>query len=90
MKILKAKTIRLNWLKRIKERGVFHPKNKFNIKYKTELVITNFNKLDTFKADIQSMSNSFINIMKQGDSEVKIKLEFNNKSKINQLINKYF
>jgi hypothetical protein len=90
MKILKAKMIRLNWIQRIKERGIFHPKNKINIKYKTEITVTNFDKLDAFKADIQSMRNSFIDIMKHSDSEVKIKLEFYNKKKMNQLMNKHF
>ena len=42
------------------------------------------------KKDVQSAGESFIDIMKQADSKVQIKVEFNNKQKMNQLLNKYF
>jgi hypothetical protein len=93
MKILKVKGGTSSLLKRLKERGLSKSPNIKKIvpfKYKKTIVVNNFNKLEFLKKDIQSVGDSFIKIIKQGDSKVQIKLGFNNKKNMDQLMNKYF
>ena len=93
MKILKVKSGTSSLLKRLKERGLSKSPNVERIvpfKYKKTIIVKNFNKFGFLKKDVQSVGDSFIEIIKQGDSKVQIKLGFNNKKRMDQLMNKYF
>jgi hypothetical protein len=93
--ILKVKSVKLSLIKKLKERRLslnsnFNQKDILPFKYKKTIVVKSYEKLDSFKKDVQSISDSFIDIIKQGDSQVKINVGFNNKQKMNQIMNKYF
>jgi hypothetical protein len=93
MKILKVKSGTSSLLKRLRERGLSKPSTPNKIvpfKYKKTIVVKSSEKLESLKKDVQSAGDSFIDIMKQGDSKVQIKLGFNNKQKMNQLMKKHF
>ena len=92
---LKVKSVKLSLIKKLKERRLslnsdFNRKDILPFKYKKTIVVKHSEDLDALKKDVQSTSNSFIDIIKQGDSQVKINVGFNNKQKMNQIMKKYF
>ena len=92
MKILKLKNGRSYLLKMLGERGLTKTSNQKFVpfKYKKTIVVESSENFESMKKDVQSAGESFIDIVKQADSKVQIKVEFNNKQKMNQLLNKYF
>jgi len=93
MKILKVKNGTSYLLKRLGKRGLTKTSNQKKFvpfKYKKTIVVESSENFESMKKDVQYAGESFIDIMKQADSKVQIKVEFNNKQKMNQLLNKYF
>ena len=82
-------------IKKLKERRLsleseFDHKKILPFKHKKYIVIKNSEKLDSLKQDVQAAKASFIDIMKCGDSKVRIEIGFNNKQKMNQIMKKHF
>ena len=93
--LLKVKSVKLSLIKKLKERRLslnsdFNRKDILPFKYKKTIVVKRSEKLDSLKNDVQAVGDSFIDIIKQGDSQVKINVGFNNKQKMNQIMKKYF
>jgi hypothetical protein len=92
---LKVKSVKLSLIKKLKERRLslnsnFNRKYILPFKYKKTIVVNSYEKLDSLKKDVQSLSDSFIDIINQGDSQVKINVGFNNKQKMDKIMKKYF
>ena len=93
--LLKVKSVKLSLIKKLKERRLslnsnFNQKDILPFKYKKTVVVNSYEKLNSFKKDVHAVGDSFIDIIKQGDSQVKINFGFNNKQKMNQIMKKYF